>query len=397
MSVILVSGAIANKCRNGGEAWVRLSWARGLRRLGFDVYFVEQIAEAMCVDDAGRAARFEDCDNRAYFRQIMQQFGFAHKSALIYHEGEACEGLEWARLLEIAESAVLLVNISGHLSLQPLMQRLGRKAYIDIDPGFTQFWHADGEVDFRVAPHEFYFTIGENIGSPDCLIPLGGLPWRPIRQPVVLDDWPVAPAGNRARFTTVANWRGPFGPVKFGERTFGLKVHEFRKYITLPRLAREQCAAVGGGTLPVFELALNIHSGDAKDLAALRENGWEISDPSVSAADPESFRAFVQISGAEFSVAQGIYVDTHSGWFSDRTVRYLASGKPALVQETGFGRHLPVGQGLVAFSSPDEAAEGAAKILADYNMHACAARAIAERYFDSDTVLRGFLRDVGVQ
>jgi hypothetical protein len=396
VSVILVSGAIANKSHQGGEAWVRMSWATGLRRLGFDVYFVEQIAGATCVDSAGSPAPFHDCDNRIYFDEVMRQFGFAGRSALISNDGESCLGMDWDRLLEIARSTELLVNISGHLSLDRLTERVRRKAYVDIDPGFTQFWHADRRGQFRIAPHDHYFTIGENIGRSDCPIPTGGLPWKPVRQPVVLDDWPISRAGNRARFTTVANWRGPFGPVQIGERTFGLKVHEFRKYLSLPRLAAQRCAACGAGLAPEFELALNIHPGDARDLAALQESGWRISNPARLAGSPKAFGEFVRNSGAEFSVAQGIYVETRSGWFSDRTVRYLASGKPALVQETGFARNLPTGEGLIGFSSPDEAAEGAARIMRDYEAHASAARTIAEDCFDSDKVLRPFLSEVGL-
>src|SRR5205823_3798900 len=145
-----------------------------------------------------------------------------------------------------------------------------------------------------------------------------------------------------------------------------------------------------------FEIALDIHAGDAKDLSALRANGWRVTDPLAVAGTPAAFRRYIQQSAAEFSVAQAIYVEKNSGWFSDRTVRYLASGKPALVQDTGFGRHLPVGEGLVTFRTLDEAAAGAERILADYERHCRAARAIASEFFDSDKVLGRFLREVGV-
>lgn len=391
--VILVSGAVANKYCSGGEAWVRLSWAAGLRRLGFDVYLVEQIAPDACTDANGAPAPFDFCANRTYFRQTTRAFGFAERAALVC-AGESAlqtEGLDWKRLLQIAEAAVLLVNISGHLKLPPLLERVPRRAYIDIDPGFTQFWHADPSTGFRLDDHEFFFTIGENIGSPDCPIPSGGIDWRHVRQPVVLDQWPLSDAGDRNRFTTVASWRGAFGPVSAAGRTYGLKVHEFRKMIALPMQVRRSL-----GRAPTFEIALDIHPGDEKDLVALRENGWSITDPRAAAASPERFRRYVQESGAEFSVAQGIYVDTNSGWFSDRTVRYLASGKPALVQDTGFSRRLPAGEGVVAFRTLDEAAAGAASILGDYTRHSRAARALAERYFDSDTVLTQLLNEIGL-
>ena len=144
-----------------------------------------------------------------------------------------------------------------------------------------------------------------------------------------------------------------------------------------------------------FEIALQIHPADQKDLEALLANGWRIVDPRTVADTPDAFRSYVQGSGAEFSVAQGIYVDTNSGWFSDRTVRYLASGRPALVQDTGFGRHLPAGEGLVSFRSLEEAIEGAARIREDYRSHAQAARRIAEQYFSIEGVIARLLKDIG--
>ena len=115
------------------------------------------------------------------------------------------------------------------------------------------------------------------------------------------------------------------------------------------------------------------------------------------AGDPDAFRAYVQGSGAEFSVAQGIYVETHSGWFSDRTTSYLASGRPVLVQDTGFGRTLPVGEGLLAFRTLDEAIAGAADIGRRYGEHCAAARRIAEKHFDSDRVLTRFCEQAGIR
>jgi hypothetical protein len=388
MSVIIVAGALANKCRNGGGAWERMSWVTGLRRLGCDVYFVEQIASGACVDASGARTAFASSVNLDWFRSVTEWFGIADRAALVCSAGAECAGIPWARLLKAAESADLLVNLSGHLTLAPLLARIRRKAYIDVDPGFTQFWHVDPDTAFQLAAHDFYFTIGENIGSPDCPIPTSGIPWRPIRQPVVLKDWPVTAAKRFDRFTTVASWRGGFGPVQYDGRKYGLKVHEFRKCFPLP-------SRVAGCTAreSTFEIALDIDLADARDLAALRENGWLITDPREIAGDPAAFRRYIQESGAEFSVAQGIYAETNSGWFSDRTVRYLASGKPVLVQETGFSRHIPAGRGVVAFRTLEEAVRGAESIAADYADHCQAAREIAERYFDSDKVLGRLLEE----
>lgn len=387
MRPIIISGALANKWRNGGGAWERLSWATGLRRLGFDVYFFEQITPKACVDARGASTDFADSVNLSWFQSVTKWFGLADRSALIYDSGERCAGMPWPRVREVAESADLLVNLSGHLTLEPLLGRIRRKAYIDVDPGFTQFWHADPACEFQVGGHDFYFTIGENIGTAGCDIPTGGIPWRPTRQPVVLEDWPVASVHDSAekRFTTIASWRGPYGPIQHGDVTLGVKVHEFRKFIGLPRRSPHP-----------FEIALSIHPADAKDLSSLREHGWRITDPSAVAATPAEFRSYIQQSAAEFSVAQGVYVQTNSGWFSDRTVRYLASGKPALVQDTGFGRNLPVGEGLVAFRTLDEAVDGAQRIMRDYAEHCRAARALAESDFAAEHVLNRLVQDVGL-
>ncbi len=382
MAIVVVSGALANKPLNGGEAWVRLSWVRGFQKLGFDTYLVEELATETCVDDRGQPAALERSANLVHFNCVVREFGLSDSSALVLDQGEEIHGLERDDLVELAEAADLLVNISGHLSWEHLFQRFRRRAYVDIDPGFTQFWHAQGSRGARLEDHDLHFTIGENIGTAGCTIPTCGIRWIPTRQPVVLDDWPETPGRELDRFTTVASWRGPYGRVDHDGRSYGLKVHEWRKYIELPTLSGE-----------AFEAALHIDPAETADLELLDRNGWRLVDPRAAVPDADSFRRYIQESGAEFSVAQGIYVETWGGWFSDRTTRYLASGKPALVQDTGFSRHLPVGEGLVAFRTLDEAVEGARAIAADYASHARAARRIAEEEFDSDKVLLRVLAD----
>jgi len=367
MSVILVAGALANKPQNGGGAWERLTWMAGLRRLGFDAVFVEQAVPGSAVDVE-------------WFRSAVEFFGVDDRAALVSTAGETVIGIAWPNLLDLAATADLLINLSGHLTLPTIVDRIRRKAYVDVDPGFTQYWHAD-PTPFSLPKHDLYFTIGENIGRPGCPIPTGGIAWRPTRQPVILDDWPVVRV-TPGRFTTIASWRGPFGPIQFGGRTLGLKVHEFRKYLDLPRRS-----------LFEFEIASTIHPADVKDRAALVEHDWRLVDPLAAAGHPTAFRRYIQESAAEFSVAQGVYVETNCGWFSDRSVRYLASGKPVLVQDTGFGRWLPCGEGVVPFRTLDEAATGAKRIVSDYSRHADAARALAEEFFAAEKVIGRFLQD----
>lgn len=384
METVIVSGAIANKCFNGGATWTRLSWALGLQRLGFRVCFIEQIDPEKCFDESGEPAPFESSANLAYFKQTAEQFGLTNR-ALICGKGEKVFGLTLTELRDIAAEAALLVNITGNLTIEPLKQLVPRKAYIDLDPGFTQFWHQQGNSGPHLEGHDFYFTVGENIGRDGCAIPTNGINWRAIRQPVVLDEWPDSPVNGNSSFTTIASWRGPYGAVQQNGKSFGLKVHEFRKFLAMPEITRQP-----------FELALDIHPAEQSDRAALESHGWTITDPKRVAGDPGEFRNYVQGSRAEFSVAQGIYVETNSGWFSDRTVRYLASGRPALVQDTGFSRNLPVGEGLIAFRTVDEAVRGAESIARDYDRHARAARAIATEYFDSDNVLGNLIEAIGL-
>jgi hypothetical protein len=402
MPTVIVSGALANKPLNGGNAWSRLSWVRGFERLGYDVHFVEQIDAAACVDAAGRVCPFADSVNLAYFRRVFEQFGPAGRAALLCTPGGESFGPGMDQLARAAGSADLLFNLSGHLTVEALKGGPRTRVYYDDDPGFTQFWHAAGSGAAHLEGHDFYYTIGRNIGSAGCPIPTGGIRWRHTFPPVVLDDWPTmcggggdeaaraesarAEAGRaELRFTTVASWRGPYGPVQFGGTTYGLKAHQFRRFLPLPRISGQ-----------VFEIALHIEPADEKDRAQLRDNGWRLADPAAAAATPDDFRRYVQQSDAEFSVAQGVYVDTRSGWFSDRTTRYLASGRPALVQDTGFGAHLPAGEGLVSFDSIGEAASKADEIRRHYADHCHAARAVAESHLDSDKVVARLLEEIGL-
>jgi hypothetical protein len=371
---VVVAGALANKAGSSGEAWVRMSWVRGLQALGLDVWFAEELGQR---EDAAEEAV-------AWFRAVAERFGLQNRATLFSH-GEAVVGPSQDDLVEVAAEASL-VNISGHLTFPKLFHAFRRRVMVDIDPGFTQFWHAEGIAGANVAGHDLYFTIGERIGTPGCPIPTAGIEWHPVRQPVVLEDWPLTLSQDADRFTTIGTWRAPFGPIEYDGHTYGLKVHEFRKFLALPQRSPHR-----------FEVALDIHPADRGDLDALRRNGWSVVDPERVARDPDAFRDYVQGSGAEFSVAQGVYVDTQCGWFSDRTTRYLASGRPALVQDTGFGERIPVGAGLIAFRTLEQAAAGTRDIVARYSEHAAAARRIAEEHFASERVLARFCDEAGIR
>lgn len=368
MSTVVVAGALANKAGSGGEAWVRMSWLRGFARLGFDAYFVEELARDL--------PGFEEAVT--YFVETTRWFGVADRATLLA-DGEVILGPDIEQVIRQADGAAL-VNISGHLRSRRLLERFTVRAYVDIDPGFTQFWHADGH-DVGLLDHDLHFTIGENIGTGDCPIPTDGIEWRAVRQPVVLDDWPVVPGEPRRspRYTTVTNWRPPFGAPTFGGRTYELKHHQFRRFIELPQRV--------GAT---FELAVAYDPADARDMSALDDHGWRRVDPSPLGV-PATFRDYVAGSDGEFSVCQGVYAQTGSGWFSDRTVRYLASGRPAIVQDTGLRQVFPDGAGLLLFDTLDEAVAGVEAVLSDGRGHAEAARAIAESDFSHDRALAPIL------
>ena len=387
--LIVVSSVIANKPHNGGNARMVLNWLEGFQRLGAEVFFLEQIRSDTCVDDAGAAAPVDGSINRAYFDRVLGARAFGRGAALVCDAGETLEGARLygatpAELYELAGDADLLINISGHLSVRALKEKFRRKVYVDLDPGYTQLWHTHGTGASRLEGHDLYFTVGQRIGTPGCTIATSGIHWRPFRQPVVLNECRTTPSTAVDRFTTVASWRGAYAPVTHAGETFRVKAHEFRKIVDLPRVSPQQ-----------FEVALDIHPGDAKDLTALQASGWRVVNPRHVAATPEDYCKYIAGSSAECSAAQGMYVQTQSGWFSDRTARYLAAGKPVLVQNTGFP-HPESGEGVLVFDTLSDAARGAERIGRDYRAHSEAARWIAERYFNSDIELGHMLETAGI-
>jgi hypothetical protein len=373
VAVAIVAGALANKPGSGGEAWVRLSWLLGLRRLGWVVHLVE------CLEVA-------DPGSQRYFEEVVGAFGLDQFASLLDARGNAFYGRGADELLEVARAADLLFNISGHLGPGPLRAAPRCRVYVDLDPGFTQAWHADPSVDFTVAGHDRYVTVGQNIGQAGCPVPTAEIEWIPTLPPVLLDAWQPAPAPEPPlTFTTVATWRSGYGPLVIDGREMSLKHHQFRRFATLP----EQVEGVE------LELALDIHPGDAADLELLREQGWKLVDPREAAGTPAAFRDYVRRSGAEFSVAQGVYVEAATGWFSDRTAAYLASGRPAVVQGTGL-RATSEADGsnsspLVPFDDLDAAAAAVEAVRDSYEGRAAEARRFAERHLDSDRVLSRLL------
>ncbi len=370
---IAIGGAIAQKPGSAGHAWQFLQYLLGLRRLGYEVLFLDRLDDA----DAGREAA-----GTAWLSGVLGDVGLGDAWSLDLGGGRHA-GVDRRAALEFVADADILLNVMGYLTDEALLAAARRRVFLDTDPGFGQMWRALGLADV-FAGHDVHVTIGEHIGSAGCTVPDGGLNWITSPQPVVLDQWPACPPGGGARFTSVASWRGAYGPIDYDGHTYGLRVHQFRRFAELPRRA--------GGT---FELALDIHPADDVDRTLLTGGGWSIVAPASVASTPDGYRRYIQASDAEIMVAKGIYVDSASGWLSERSLCYLASGRPVLAQETGFSALYPTGEGLLAFSTMDEAIAGVEAIRAQPARHAAAARALAEEHFGSDGVLSRLLDRVG--
>ncbi len=376
---ILFSGMLAGVPHQGGASWAILQYLLGLRRLGHAVYFVEPL-DAAAVQPAG--ANLADSANAACFRDIVEQFGFEESATLLLKNSQETVGLCYNALKQVAASADMLINVSGMLTDEELLSCISRRVYLDLDPGFVQLWHLQG-IDMHLDAHTHFVTIARSMGQPDCRIPTCGRTWITTFQPIVLEHWPVAERIRYDALTTIANWRG-YGSVEHDGVFYGQKAHSLRRFIRLPRLTRSK-----------FMLALAIHPGEAQDLQALHENGWELVDPIEVAGTPPQYREFIQMSKAEFGIAKSGYETARSGWFSDRSICYLASGRPVLAQETGYSRYLPTGGGLFPFSTCDDVLQAIEELNRDYGRHARAARALAEEYFDSDRVLNSLLQQLG--
>jgi hypothetical protein len=345
---IVVSGMLAGVPGQGGASWAVLQYVLGLRRLGHDVVFVEPAAPTAAT--------------RAYFDALVARFDLHGRAALLDPATGACHGLDRARLQSLASGADLLLNISGLLADDELLAAIAMRAFVDLDPAFTQLWCAADGLDMGFDRHDRFVTIGGRIGSDGCTVPTCGRDWIATLQPIVLEQWPVADRVRDGALTTVGHWRA-YGSIEHGGVHYGQKAHALRALIELPHRTEAR-----------FALALGIHRDEWRDLAALDEHGWELLDPDAVACTPDAYGDFVRGSWAEFGLAKSGYAASACGWFSDRSVCYLASGRPVLALDTGFGADIPTGEGLLAFSTVDEAVAGVAELRGGYERHRRAAR-----------------------
>jgi hypothetical protein len=382
--LIVLAGSVAQKPHQGGHTWVFLQYLLGFRQLGWDVLLLDRLEPEMCVDASGAPCPLEESANLRYLCDVMEAFALGDAFSVACDGGERFVGLSRQEVLARVRSAATLINVMGFFNDPEILGAARHRVFLDIDPGFGQMWRELGWHD-PYHGYDCYVTVGENVGRPCCLVPTCGIAWIATRQPIVLDQWLPSDPTPEGSFTSIGTWRGPYGPIEYDGRTYRLRAHEFRRFMTLPSLTGES-----------FEVALNIHAAETSDLALLSKNGWRLVDPTKLAHKPEAYRVYIAASKAEFMVAKNMYVQSNSGWFSDRSICYLASGKPVLAQDTGLGSLYPLGRGLLTFSTLEEAHAGVEEIASSYESHCRAARDIAEEYFDSAKVLTRLLQNVGV-
>jgi hypothetical protein len=367
---IAIAGAVAQKPGCAGHVWQFLQYLLGFRSLGYEVLLLDRLGGPLEPRDA----------RVRWLRETLAGAGLDDAWSLRLDDGRHL-GVARGEAVAFVRDADLLLDVMGFCDDDELLGAARRTVFLDTDPGFAQMWQDLGLADV-LGHHDVHVTIAERIGAADCTVPTCGLRWITTPQPVALDAWPASPGGGRG-FTSVASWRGAYGPVDHGGRRYGLRVHQFRRFAQVPSIA--------GGA---FELALDIHPADAADAQLLRDGGWRLVEPGRVAATPGAYRRYVQDSDGEVMVAKGMYVDSRSGWVSERSLCYLASGRPVVAQDTGFSECHPVGEGLLAFSTPEEAAAGIEAVRADLERHRRAARELAEERFGAERVLGRLLAEV---
>src|SRR5258706_2979566 len=365
---ILFAGIIA-RYPFGGVTWCSLMYLLGLRALGHDVFYIEDTGE--CVYDPIQNTRATDPSyGTTYIHDALAPYGLGDRWSFVNYDG-SYHGRSAEDVRRFAAGADVFINLSGGSWFwRDEYARIPRKVFIDSDPAFTQLAIAKAEPWYVEFFRRFdrLFTFGANIGTPASAIPTGEFTWHKTWQPITLDDWRTD-ATPRDRFTTVMTWQ-----IESFADVGGNKDQEFVKFIELPAKTGQR-----------FELAIN------GPQSLLRQYGWDTVVAMAGSRTPHGYRAFIHGSKAEFGVAKHTYVANRTGWFSDRTECYLASGRPALVQDTGWTAHLPSGDGLLAFSTADDALAGIDRINSNYDCHSRRASEVAREHFGADRVLRKLL------
>jgi hypothetical protein len=388
-----------------GVTWQFIHYLEGFRRLGLDVYYVEDTGAWPY--DPGKNTVTDDCSYAvSYLGEVMARHGFADRWAYraATRDGRTYRtyGLPESRVARLLDEADALVNITGSTLLRAEHQRVPVRIYLETDPVESQIEIAKGNPYYLdlLGAHTHHFTYGENLGTPDCGVPVERFVYKPTRQPVVVDWWAEPMASPSPCFTTIASWRQSGRDVEWGGETYTWsKHHEFLKLIDLPRRTGQS-----------LELALALKSTVSDDadgwvlendeeieaVRLLRSYGWRVINGLSLSRRSTSYHDYIVGSRGEFTVAKDQNVRFRSGWFSDRSACYLAAGRPVITQNTGFGTYLPTGEGLFAFDTLDDILAALDAVNTDYERHRRAARAIAEDAFRAETVLARLLEDAGL-
>ncbi len=370
---IILAGAIG-RSGLGGQAWAYLQYLIGFRALGHEVYYLEDCGETSWVWNWDTGEWTEDpAFPAAYVRDCLEPFGF--KDRWIYRTSSQSFGMTSDQLKAVCARADLLMMRAIPLwDWRPEYALPARRIFIDVDPGFTQMnMLSDKGLAEAIGRCERRFTLGQRFGAPDCLIPEVGGPWLKTLPPVALSEWPYVTRPQGACFTSIMRWDG-FQDSTYKGKTYGQKDQELARFIDLPKRSSQR-----------FRIALT-------GPESLADYGWEIVPGEIATRTPQSYRQFIQDSRAEFGVAKHGYVKMRGGWFSDRSVCYLACGLPLLIQDTGLSDWLPVGNGLLTFQDLPELLRGIDAINSNYEHHRLAARKLAETVFSTEKVLPAVLQ-----
>jgi hypothetical protein len=382
---LLVLG-IVGQYPMAGVAWQALHYLLGFRDLGWDVWYVEDSGAPPYDPQTG--GRTDDCSYAVrYIEETLQRFGLGDRWVYLDMQRNETHGLARERLETLYRDAAVIVNLCGATAPRAEHRQGARLLYIETDPVYEQLRIASGEsssLNF-LASHDVLFTYGENLGAADCPVPLERFTWQRTRPPVVLACWEPRVAAGGTHFTSIASWENRGKDITFGGETYQWSKHvNFLRFLDLPRRTPQP-----------FQLAMA--PDDPAVAARVRDAGWDLVDPAPLSRDLDAYRDFIDTSRGEFTVAKDIYVRPRSGWFSDRSVCYLAAGKPVVTQDTGFGKFVPTGEGLLAYTTMEEAVDALARINADYPRHAAAARRVAVEAFAAGSVLRRLLADAGLR
>ncbi len=370
-----------------GVTYQFLHYLLGLRRLGYDPYYIEDSGRWI-YDPALNDLSPDATGNLRAVAPILEAHGFAGRWAFrgVYPGGK-CYGMREREILKLYREADAFLNVTGAQELREEHLACKRRIYVETDPVAAQIKVAKGnkETIRTLEMHDTLFSFGGNLGCADCRVPLERFQWLPTRQPVVLDFWDneIAHSPNGAAYNTVATWHNKGKDIVYnGERYYWSKDREFRKVLQLPQ-RRE---------VP-FELAVGV---DTKIDRLLKRHGWRITDPVQVSSDPERYRNFIKNSRGEFTVAKDQNIRLRSGWFSDRSACYLAASRPVINQDTAFGSYLPTGKGLFAFQRMEDILAAIDEIERDYAGNCRAARDIAQEYFAAEKVLGSLMQRAGL-